>query len=345
MNIATIGIDLAKNVFQLHGVNGHGKVLLRRQIHRGQMRGLFVNLPPCVIGVEACASAHYWARTLESYGHTVRLIAPHFVKPYVKTHKNDATDAEAICEAVSRPNMRFVPIKTIEQQSALSLHRVRQGFVRARTAQACQIRGLLAEFGLVMPQGIANIKQVPRLLQAAGKELPAPFCQLIERLLAHFKELDRQAREMEQQIVDWHERSEPSRRLAKIPGIGPITASALVASISDVRSFKSGRQLAAWLGLVPRQHSSGGKPILLGISKRGDRYLRTLLVHGARSVIVQARKRSDDKRGDWLKKLLERRHVNIAAVALAHKTVRTVWALLAHDREYCPNYKSLPVAA
>jgi len=345
MNIATIGIDLAKNVFQLHGVNGHGKVVLRRQIHRGQMRGLFINLPPCLIGMEACASAHYWARTLESYGHRVRLIAPHFVKPYVKTHKTDATDAEAICEALSRPNMRFVPIKSIEQQSALSLHRVRQGFVRARTAQACQIRSLLAEFGLVMPPGIANIpKQVPKLLQVAARELPAPFCRLIERLLAHLKELDRQARELEAQIVDWHERSEPSRRLAKIPGIGPITASALVASISAVRSFTSGRQLAAWLGLVPRQHSSGGKPTLLGISKRGDRYLRTLLVHGARSVIVRARKR-DDEKGSWLKKLLERRHVNIATVALAHKTVRTVWAMLAHDREYCANYQSPPVAA
>jgi transposase len=204
MNIATIGIDLAKNVFQLHGVNSHGKVVLRRQIHRGQMRGLFINLPPCLIGMEACASAHYWARTLESYGHRVRLIAPHFVKPYVKTHKTDATDAEAICEALSRPNMRFVPIKSIEQQSALSLHRVRQGFVRARTAQACQIRSLLAEFGLVMPPGIANIpKQVPKLLQVAARELPAPFCRLIERLLAHLKELDRQARELEAQIVDF----------------------------------------------------------------------------------------------------------------------------------------------
>jgi transposase len=178
----------------------------------------------------------------------------------------------------------------------------------------------------------------------AGKELPAPFCRLIERLLAHLKELDRQTRELEQQIVDWHERSEPSRRLAKIPGIGPITASALVASISDVRSFKSGRELAAWVGLVPRQHSSGGKPTLLGISKRGDRYLRTLLVHGARSVIVRVLKRDDEKDG-WLKRLLERRHVNVATVALAHKTVRTVWAMLAHDREYCPNYRSLPVAA
>jgi len=345
MNITTVGIDLAKNVFQLHGVNDHGKAVLRRQIHRGQMRGLFFNLPPCLIGMEACASAHYWARTLESYGHTVHLIAPQFVRPYVKTHKNDATDAEAICEAVSRPHMRFVPIKTIEQQSALSLHRVRQGFVRARTAQACQIRSLLAEFGLVLPQGIANIKQVPKLLQVAGRELPAPFCRLIERLLAHLTELDRQAKELEEQILDWHERSEPSRRLAKIPGIGPITASALVASISDVRSFKSGRQLAAWLGLVPRQHSSGGKPVLLGISKRGDRYLRTLLVHGARSVIVQARKRADETKSDWLKKLLDRRHVNIATVALAHRTVRTVWALLAHDREYCPNYRSLPMAA
>ena len=233
---------------------------------------------------------------------------------------------------------------SIEQQSALSFHRVRQGFVRARTAQACQIRGLLAEFGLVIPRGIANIKQVPKLLQVAGKELPAPFCRLIERLLAHLKELDRQARELEEQIVDWHERSEPSRRLAKIPGIGPITASALVASISDVRSFKNGRELAAWMGLVPRQHSSGGKPTLLGISKRGDRYLRTLLVHGARSVIVRVLKR-DDQKGSWLNRLLERRHVNVATVALAHKTVRTVWAMLAHDREYCPNYRSLPVAA
>jgi transposase len=233
----------------------------------------------------------------------VRLIAPHFVKPYVKTHKTDATDAEAICEPVSRPNMRFVPVKSIEQQSALSLHRVRQGFVRARTAQACQIRSLLAEFGLVMPRGIANIKQVPKLLQVAGKELPAPFCRLIERLMGHLKELDRQARELEEQIVDWHQRSEPSRRLAKIPGIGPITASALVASISGVRSFKNGRELAAWLGLVPRQHSSGGKPTLLGISKRGDRYLRTLLVHGARSVIVRVlnarMKRAAGSKGSW----------------------------------------------
>ena len=338
MDITTIGIDLAKNVFQVHGVNARGKVVLRKQLGRAQMAEFFVNLPPCLIGMEACASAHHWGRTLERFGHRVRLMAPQFVKPYVKTNKNDVADAEAICEAVGRPSMRFVPIKSIEQQAVLSVHRVRQGMVKARTAQANQIRGLLGEFGLVIPQGIRNVaKRVPELLEDASNELPGPFRHLIDRLTAHLKELDRQVKELEQEIIAWHRGSELSRRLEKIPGIGPLAATALVASIADARSFDNGRQVSAWLGLVPRQSSSGGKSTLLGMSKRGDAYLRTLLIHGARSAIIVAKTKTDNTSG-WLTELLKRRHPNIAAVALANKNVRTVWAMLAHDRDFRPDY-------
>jgi transposase len=236
--------------------------------------------------MEACGSAHYWARKLQGMGHTVRLIAPQFVKPYVKTNKNDAADAEAICEAVARPNMRFVQVKNVEQQSVLSLHRVRQGFVKARTAQANQIRGLLSEFGLVIPQGITYIaRRVPELIEDAANDLTGSFRLLVERLMEHLKELDRQVRELEAQIQRWHRDNDASLKLAQVPGIGPITATALAASVGDAKGFTSGRQLAAWLGLVPKQSSSGGKNILLGISKRGDTYLRTLLIHGARAVI------------------------------------------------------------
>ena len=286
MQITTIGIDLAKNVFQVHGVDGRGKVVLRKQLRRDQVASFFANLPVCLVGMEACGSAHHWARKLQSLGHTVKLMAPQFVKPYVKSNKNDAADAEAICEAVGRPSMRFVPIKNIEQQSVLSLHRVRQGFVKARTAQANQIRGLLGEFGLVVPQGIAYIAQrVPELVEDASNELPGAFRVLIARLLEHLQLLHRQVDEIEAQIKAWHRDSEASQRLEKVPGIGPLTATALVATIGDAKNFDNGRQLAAWLGLVPRQHSSGGKQNLLGMSKRGDAYLRTMLIHGARSAI------------------------------------------------------------
>src|SRR5918994_543855 len=253
MKITTVGIDLAKNVFQLHAVDERGKAVLRRQLRREQVTAFFVNLSPCLIGMEACASAHHWGRVLQRLGHTVRLMAPQFVKPYVKTNKNDVADAEAICEAVSRPNMRFVPIKSVEQQAILSVHRVRQGFVKARTAQANQICGLLGEFGLIIPQGISHIaERVPGLLEDASNELPAALRQLIEHLTAHLKELDRQVKEFERQIIAWHRSSELSRRLEKIPGIGPLAASALVASIADANSFDNGRQVSAWLGLVPR---------------------------------------------------------------------------------------------
>jgi len=337
MEITTIGLDLAKNVFQVHGVNERGKAVLRKQLKRDQVAPFFANLPPCLVGIEACASSHHWARKLQALGHTVRLMAPQFVKPYVKSNKNDAADAEAICEAVSRPSMRFVPIKSVEQQSVLSLHRVRQGFVRARTAQANQIRGLLGECGLVVPQGIAYIAQrVPPLIEDAENELPGTFRRLIQRLLDHLKALQEQVDEIEVQIKAWHRASEASQRLEKVPGIGPLTASALVASIGDAKNFDNGRQFAAWLGVVPRQHSSGGKPTLLGMSKRGDAYLRTMLIHGARSVIYRATQKADPD--SWLVKLTTRRNKNVAAVAMANKTARTVWALLAHGREFKAGY-------
>jgi transposase len=344
MKITTVGIDLAKNVFQVHGVDERGNAVLRKQLRRAQVSIFFGNLPPCVIGMEACASAHHWGRTLQRYGHTVRLMAPQFVKPYIKTNKNDVADAEAICEAVSRPNMRFVPIKSIEQQAILSVHRVRHGFVKARTAQGNQIRGLLGEYGLVIPKGICHVaKRVPEILEDAGNELPASFRQLISRLTEHLKDLDRQVKDFERQIIDWHRNSPLSRKLEAIPGIGALAASALVASIADANSFKNGRQVSAWLGLVPRQHSSGGKSVLLGISKRGDAYLRTLLVHGARSAILAAQRKTQNT-NVWLSNLLNRRHTNIAAVALANKNARTVWALLAHGRDFQPDYAPVRVA-
>lgn len=338
MKLTTIGIDLAKNVFQVHGVDERGKAVLKKQLKREQMAPFFANLVPCLIGMEACGSAHFWARKLQAMGHTVKLMAPQFVKPYVKTNKNDAADAEAICEAVSRPNMRFVPIKNAEQQAVLALHRARQGFVKARTAQANQIRGLLVEYGIIVPQGIANIsKQLPEILEDGENGLPGTFRRLIERLGDHLKELDRQVQELEAQIQTWHRENESSKKLAQIPGIGPITASALIASIGDAKSFENGRQLAAWLGLVPRQNSSGGKQTLLGISKRGDTYLRTLLIHGARAVIRVA-ERKVQHAGSWLAGVMGRRNKNVAAVALANKNARIVWALLAHDREYAADY-------
>jgi len=235
VNITTVGIDLAKNVFQVHAVDVRGKLVLRKQLKRDQVSRCFVNLPPCLIGMEACASSHYWGRMLEGFGHTVRLMAPQFVKPYVKTNKNDMADAEAICEAVARPNMRFVPIKSVEQQAVLSLHRVRQGFVKARTAQANQIRGLLGEMGLVIPQGIRFIAQrVPGILEDASNGLPLAFRQLIERLTNHLKELKEQVDAIQSQIVAWDRGCELSQKLQKIPGIGPLTATALIATIADV---------------------------------------------------------------------------------------------------------------
>lgn len=344
MKITTIGIDLAKNVFQVHGADGRGKAVLRKQLRRDQMTVFFANLEPCLIGLEACGSAHHWARQLQALGHTVKLIAPQFVKPYVKSNKHDVADAEAICEAVSRPTMRFVPIKALDQQAVLSLHRVRQGFVKARTAQANQIRGLLTEYGLIVPKGIAYITQrVPALIEEASNELPGIFRTLIGRLLEHLKLLDQQVNEIEAQIKDWHRHNELSQRLAQVPGIGPMTATALVATVGNARNFNNGRELAAWLGLVPRQHSSGGKSMLLGMSKRGDVYLRTLLIHGARSLAYRVGQKADPD--SWLYNLMSRRNANIAVVAQANKTARIVWAMLFHGREFRPGYVPMKACA
>ena len=286
MNITTIGVDLAKSVFQVHGVDKGGKAVIRKRLKRSKVLEFFVQLPPCLVGMEACSSAHYWARKLREQGHEVKLMAPQFVKPYVKANKTDAADAEAICEAVTRPTMRFVPIKSVDQHAVLSLHRARSGFVKSRTAQANQIRGLLGEFGIILPQGIVHVAgRLPDIIEDADNELPIVFRELLLRLRSHLLELNRHIQELEDQIDAWHKSNEDSQRLASIPGIGVLTASALVASIGDARCFKNGREMAAWLGLVPRQHSSGGKPLLLGISKRGDAYLRTLMVHGARSAV------------------------------------------------------------
>ena len=340
MKVTTIGIDLAKTVFQVHGVDSSGKPVVRKRLRRKQVLSFFAQLPECLIGMEACSGAHYWARELQKLGHTVKLMAPQFVKPYVKANKTDAADAEAICEAVTRPTMRFVPIKSIDQHAVLSLHRARAGFVKARTAQANQVRGLLGEYGIVLPQGLVHVaKRIPEIVEDPENDLPAMFRQLLVRLREYLLQLDLQIQELELQINAWHRNNADSQRLAQIPGVGVLTASALVASIGDARCFKSGRELAAWLGLVPRQHSSGGKPLLLGISKRGDSYLRTLLVHGARSAVRVAENKQThtDK---WTNALGSRRHMNVVSVARANKNVRTAWALLAHKREYDQGYIS-----
>lgn len=337
MKLTTIGLDLAKSVFQVHGADEKGHTVMTKQLRRSQVLQYFANLTPCRVGMEACGSAHYWARKLQALGHTIHLIAPQYVKPFVKRNKNDAADAEAICEATTRPNMPAVPIKNVEQQAILSVHRARQGFVKARTAQSNQIRGLLAEYGIAIPIGMTHIvKQVPKIIEDAENDLPGSFRLLLQRLVDHLKTLDQQVDDLENEIARWHRANADSQKLAKIPGIGPITASAMAASVGDARVFKNGRQLAAWLGIVPRQHSTGGKSTLLGISKRGDSYLRTLLIHGARAVIRIAEQKPDAD--PWLKKLMARRNKNVAAVALANKNARTIWALLAHDRKYEARY-------
>ncbi len=339
MELTTIGLDIAKNVFQVYGVDSHGKGVLSKRLKRNQVLKFFAQLPACLVGMEACASAHYWARELIKSGHDARLMAPQFVKPYVKTNKTDAADAEAICEAVSRPNMRYVAVKAPEQQAVLALHRSRSGFVKARTALVNQVRGLLGEYGIVLESGIGRVRG--ELLTVVGRHeatLPGMFVRLMHQLHEHLIALDAQVESIEVQLRTWHRSQADSRRVAEVPGIGWLTATALVASIGDVRSFANGRQLAAWLGLVPRQHSSGGKARLLGISKRGDGYLRTLLVHGARSAVRTARKERSAADG-WSLGMLSRRPKNVVVVARAHKHARMVWSMLAHGRDYDGHYE------
>lgn len=332
--IKVLGIDLSKQSFQLHGVDTAGNTVLKKTLSRSKLHAFIAKLPICLIGIEACGGAHYWVRAFSAYGHTVKMMAPQFVKPYVKSNKNDAVDAEAICEAVVRPTMRFVPSKSIEQQDMQSLHRIRSQLVSRRTAQSNQIRGLLLEYGITIQQGIAHIsKQLPVILEDAENGLSTLFRSLLNELYDEFKHLDERINNLQQRLTGLSQQNTDCQRLLTIPGIGLLTATALVAAIGDIGAFKSGRELAAWLGLVPKQHSTGGKPTLLGISKRGDSYLRTLLIHGGRSVVHNAH-RHQDKRSRWVGDIKQRRGQNISAVAVANKNARVVWALLSRQTNY-----------
>ena len=337
--ITTIGLDIAKSVFQVHGVDAKGDVVLRRQIKRRYVLAFFQNLPPCLVGIEACASAHHWSRQLQALGHTVRLMPPAYVTPYVKRHKNDAIDAEAICEAVTRPNMRFVATKTREQQSCLTLHRTRHLLIRQQTSVINAIRAHLAEFGIVAPVGRNGVDQLLGIVaDASDKRLPELARACVAALGTQLGTLKAQILQFDRLIMAWHRSSEASRRLDAIPGVGPALATALVATVADPRAFRSGRNFSAWIGLVPKQHSSGGKDRLGSISKRGDRYLRFLFVIGALAVIRYA-KVHGTRRRPWLTALLARRPAKVAAIALANKIARMVWAMMAK----CERYKE-PVA-
>jgi transposase len=332
--VATIGIDLGKKVFQIHGIDSCGQVVIRRSVKRRELLAFAAKLPPCLIGMEACASAHHWARELTRLGHEVKLIPPAYVKAYVRRQKNDMADAAASCEAVSRPAMRFVPIKSAEQQGVLMLHRVRELVVGQRTALINALRGHLAEFGVVAPQGARHVAELVAVVADAGDaRLPeiargalAPLVRQMQRLEAETGDLDRR-------LLAWHRADAASRRLATIPGIGPVTASAIAASVTDPSMFASGREFAAFLGLVPRQSSSGGKERLGRISKMGDRYIRKLLVVGATAVLRHAKKDSSPSQA-WAKALLERKPFKVAATALANKTARIAWAVLARGETY-----------
>lgn len=325
--VSTVGIELAKNVFSVHGVDARGEIMIRRTVSRAKLSELVAQLPPCLIGMEACSGAHEWARRFAVFGHVVKLMAPKFVTPYRKSEKNDGNDAEAICEAVTRPNMRFVPIKSIEQQTDLSLHRVRQGFVEERTAMLNRIRGLLAEFGHVLPLRAAEVRRrVPELLE----KLPTRVASCVSDLLEHALRLEAKAVEYEREIRAHARTNALAQRAQTRQGIGPITASALVATVGNAHDFKNGRQFAAWLGLVPRQYSTGGKTRLGHITKRGDAYLRSLLVMGARAVLQNAA-RLNDPFSRWALAVQQRRGYHRACIAIAAKNARVAWALLAKD--------------
>ena len=332
MTITIIGLDLAKSVFQVHGVDAAGKAVLAKRLHRKQMLPFFSKLPPCLIGVEACATSHHWARTLSAMGHEVRLMPPSYVKGYVKRGKSDALDAEAICEAVQRPTMRFVPVKTIEQQAILMAHRTRSLLVRQRTMAANALRAHLAEFGLVANPGIANLARLAD--QAfAEQQLPSYARRALGIMIRRLMELTEEIVELDRELATWHAENEASCRLAAIPGVGVITATALAASVTDPDQFRSARQFAAWLGLTPQQHSTGGKTRLAGISKQGDRYLRRLLVIGATAVMRRARNQATPL-ANWINGMLAKKPFRLVSVALANKLARIVWVLLTRGEAY-----------
>jgi transposase len=339
MQTVTIGLDIAKSVFQAHGVDEAGEVVFRRRLTRARLLEFFEKQPRCLVGIEACASAHYWARELMRLGHTVRLIPPSYVKAYLKRQKNDAADAEAICEAVSRPSMRFVPVKSVEQQDIMVLHRTRTMLMRQRVQLSNAIRGHMSEFGVVAPIGRSGLEQLIAIASdGEDNRIPGAARASLLMLAGQLRMVNRQVLENDRRIIAAARSSEVGRRLMEVPGVGPVLASALVASVPDPTSFKSGRNLAAWIGLVPRQNSSGGKERLGSITKEGDRYLRKMLVIGAVAVLRYAQRHG--ARRPWLVALMARRRPKVAAVALANKTARTVWAIMTRGTRYCD-----PVAA
>ena len=339
MQITTIGLDIAKNVFQVHGIDAKEKVVVRKQLRRSQVIAFFSALPPCLIGMEACATAHYWARELRKLGHEVRLMPAKDVKAYVKRNKNDAADAEAICEAVQRPTMRFVPVKTAEQQAALLVHRGRERLVRQRTALVNALRAHLAEFGVIAPLGLRNVARLIAIVRdESDARLPDLAREVLRVLAEQVEQLQAAVAAMEKQLMAWHKSNPVSQRLATIPGIGPIIATAIAATVVEASGFRSGREFAAWLGLVPRQHSTGGKARLGGISKRGNRYLRRLLINGASANLLRSKATNADP---WVIGLRRRRPSLVVAVALANKTARIAWAVM-HRQE---NYQRMAVAA
>jgi transposase len=332
--VTAIGLDIAKSVFQVHGIDAVGQVVIRRKLKRRYVLMFFQKLPPCLIGIEACASSHYWSRELGALGHTVRLMPPAYVKPYVKRQKNDATDAEAICEAVGRANMRFVATKTPEQQSCLMLHRTRHLLIRQQTAVINSIRAHLAEFGIVAPVGRNGVEALLAIVgDASDKRLPDIARTCVAALGIQLRALKAQILEFDRMIMAWHRSNETSKRLNAIPGIGPALATALVASIADPKIFRSARDFSAWIGLVPKQHSSGGKDKLGSISKQGDRYLRSLFAAGALAVIRYAKVHGTTHR-PWLTALLARRPTKVVAIALANKLARIAWAMMAKGERY-----------
>jgi transposase len=331
--VSTIGLDIAKSVFQVHGVDDAGTVVMRKRVSRSKVLEFFGNLSPCLVGIEACPSAHYWSRELQALGHTIKLMPPSYVKAYLKRSKNDANDAAAICEAVTRPSMRFVPIKSEQQQSGLMLHRIRQLLVRQRTMLSNAIRGHMAELGIISAKGRNGTAELLQIIGDVGDDRIPPaarFC--LELLARHYLSLVAEVSSIDKRIQAWHRSCEESRRLEEIPGIGPIVATALVAEIGDWRAFRSGRSLAAWIGLVPKQHSTGGKERLGSITKQGNRYLRWLLVAGAMAVIRYARQHGTKRA--WLKQIIDRRPAKVAAVALANKIARIAWAIMIRGERY-----------
>ena len=335
MQITTIGLDLAKKVFQLHGVDASDQEKLRKRLRRSEVVRFFATLPPCLVGMEACATSHYWARELSALGHTVKLIPASYVKPYVKRGKTDAVDAAAICEAVQRPSMRFVPMKSAEQQSALMLHRARDLLIRQRTMLVNAVRGHFAEFGIIAPKGIGGVGELAALLIGErAPQLPQLAREVLIALIGQLQALEERIAMIEAKVLAWHRGNEASRRLATVPGIGPITASAIVASITDIGQFRSARHFAAWIGLTPRANSSGGKERLGRISKQGDSYLRRLLVVGATCVIRHARNASKKGNATWVKALLARRPARLVTIAQANKTARIAWAVLTRRTAY-----------